>query len=494
MIEFRNVSYSYRKNGGKNIDDLNFTIHKGEFVLITGRSGSGKTTVSKCINGLIPYFHEGIMAGDVFVGGENTKGLALYEIGEKVGSVFQDPRSQFFTTNTTDEVAFGCQNLGMERGEILQRITDAFYSLKIGGLRDRSIFELSSGEKKKIAIASCRAMNPCVYVLDEPSANLDIESIDQLGKILHVLKNSGTTIVVIEHRLYYLRELVDRILYMDGGKITGTYAAADIEHLNSEKLAAMGLRHFNLADIQYCAKRVAKNRDIALTVANLEFAYKRRKSIGGTGEILRNVGFTAWGGEIIGLTGKNGAGKTTLAKVLAGLLKEKSGSIAFNDRRLRPKDRLRKTYFVMQDSDYQLFSDSVKRELELGNEQLEGLPEKCHKVLGELDLLPYEESHPAALSRGQKQRLTIGNGIICGADVIFYDEPTSGLDAENMKKVVKLLTEQAGQGKLVFIISHDYEFLLNICSRILHLQDGIIANDFELEGINEPRLKKLLFT
>lgn len=281
-----------------NIDDLNFTIHKGEFVLITGRSGSGKTTISKCINGLIPYFHEGIMAGDVFVGGENTKGLALYEIGEKVGSVFQDPRSQFFTTNTTDEVAFGCQNLGIKRDEMLKRITDAFTSLQIDDLQDRSIFELSSGEKQKIAIASCRAMNPCVYVLDEPSANLDIESIAQLSKILQGLKNSGATIVVIEHRLYYLRELVDRTIYMDADKITGTYAAADIEHLNSEKLAAMGLRHFNLADIQYCAKRVAKNRDIVLKVANLEFTYKRRKSIGGTEEILRDIGFTAWGGEI----------------------------------------------------------------------------------------------------------------------------------------------------------------------------------------------------
>ncbi|MGL5513350.1 MAG: ABC transporter ATP-binding protein, partial [Sporomusa sp.] len=234
MIEFRNVSYSYRKNGGKNIDDLNFTIRKGEFVLITGKSGSGKTTVSKCINGLIPYFHEGIMDGDVFVGGENTKGLALYEIGEKVGSVFQDPRSQFFTTNTTDEVAFGCQNLGIKRDEIFKRITDAFASLQIVGLRDRSIFELSSGEKQKIAIASCQAMNPCVYVLDEPSANLDIESIDQLSKILRVLKNSGTTIVVIEHRLYYLRELVDRIIYIDAGKIAGTYTAADIEDLNGK--------------------------------------------------------------------------------------------------------------------------------------------------------------------------------------------------------------------------------------------------------------------
>lgn len=194
------------------------------------------------------------------------------------------------------------------------------------------------------------------------------------------------------------------------------------------------------------------------------------------------------------MTGRNGAGKTTLAKVLAGLLTERNGSIAFSGRRLGPRERLKKTYFVMQDSDYQLFSDSVKRELELGSEQAEDLPEKCRLVLGELDLLPYEESHPASLSRGQKQRLTIGNGIISGADVIFYDEPTSGLDAENMKKVVTLLAEQAGKGKLVFIISHDYEFMLNICSRILHLQDGIIADDFELDEINGARLKKLLFT
>jgi energy-coupling factor transporter ATP-binding protein EcfA2 len=160
MIEFRNVSYSYPNDAAENLRNINLQIGPGEFIVITGKSGCGKTTLSKCINGLIPYFHEGELTGDALIGGVNTKQMALHEIGAKVGSVFQDPRAQFFTTNTTDEVAFRCQNMGLAREEVWARVDEAFATLNIEDLRDQSIFHISSGEKQKIAIDRFRCLLP----------------------------------------------------------------------------------------------------------------------------------------------------------------------------------------------------------------------------------------------------------------------------------------------------------------------------------------------
>ncbi len=509
MIEFRGVSYKYQTDE-KNLRDINLKIKPGEFVVVTGRSGCGKTTLSKCINGLIPYFHEGELTGDIFVGGANTKELALHEIGEKVGSVFQDPRSQFFTTDTTDEVAFGCQNLGLPRDEIITRIDEAFSVLEIDDLRDRSIFNISSGEKQKIAIASCHAMRPSVYVFDEPSSNLDISAIKQLAESLRQLKRAGHTVIILEHRLYYLRKLADRVLYMVNGAIAESFAGEAFALLPPAKLEAMGLRSFVLDSAPCRTAPAVINGGLVLEAYQLSFCYPTKghggrhgKTRGGScsgnhGQpepegLIRDISFIANGGEVIGITGKNGAGKTTMAKLLTGLLKEKNGNVLLNRKPLKQKERNKKTYFVMQDSDYQLFEDSVKKELELGNENVENLEEKCRHVLEELGLLPYMECHPAALSRGQKQRLTIACGMVSGADVLFFDEPTSGLDGDSMKRVAELITRLAGQGKLLLIISHDYEFLLAACTRILSLRDGRISEDFLLNDNSRGRLKALLF-
>lgn len=506
MIEFCNVTYKYQTDEKENLRGVSLKVKPGEFVVVTGRSGCGKTTLSKCINGLIPYFHEGELSGDIFVCGANTRELALHEIGEKVGSVFQDPRSQFFTTDTTDEISFGCQNLGLPREEILERIDEAFDELDIDYLRDRSIFRISSGEKQKIAIASCRAMRPSVYVLDEPSSNLDISAIEQLSRSLRQLKRNGYTVIILEHRLYYLRELADRVLYMEDGAIVESFTGEAFASLPGAKIEAMGLRSFDLNSVPFHAKRlVAANSILTLEALQLSFSYPCRRRRDRfrehicqnnhmeTGEIIKEVSFKAHGGEIIGITGGNGAGKTTLVKLLAGLLKEKSGNVLLNGKSLTQKERNVKTYFVMQDSDYQLFEDSVKKELELGNEKVKNLEEKCCLTLEELGLSSYVEYHPAALSRGQKQRLTIACGMVSGAEVLFFDEPTSGLDCDSMKRVSGLISDVAKEGKLILIISHDYEFLLASCTRILNLQEGKIMEDFLLNDDSRSKLKSLLF-
>ncbi len=492
VIQLQGVSYNYHDEGKNSLSDIDLKIKQGEFILIAGESGSGKTTLSKCINGLIPYFHEGFLMGDILVNGKNTRELELHEIGEAVGSVFQDPRSQFFTTNTTDEVAFGCQNMGLSRTEILQRIDWAFTSLHVDALRDRSIFQLSSGEKQKIAIASCCAMTPGIYVFDEPSANLDIPSTLQLAQIMKLLKELGNTILVIEHRLYYLTELIDRVLFMAEGKISKTLMQSDIVKLTAEELSAMGLRQFDLARAARTLVLTPKKPETTFSVKGLSFTYKKYRQTQPE-KVLRSVEFAAQGGEIIGLIGRNGAGKTTLTKLCSGLLKENAGVVYLNGKQLSAKERIGQIYFVMQDSDYQLFSDSVTKELQLGITPHGNLENQCENTLEALDLLQFKDYHPAALSRGQKQRLTIANAMMCGANILFFDEPTSGLDGKNMHQVADRLNDLAEKGKIVFVVTHDYEFLLTSCTRILYLQEGVIAEDFALETASTEKLKHLLF-
>jgi energy-coupling factor transport system ATP-binding protein len=492
VIEMHNTGYDYHGQGTKTIEGINLAISRGEFILITGKSGSGKTTVVKCINGLIPYFHEGILTGDVFVHGHNTKEMELHEIGSYAGSVFQDPRSQFFTTNTTDEVAFGCQNMGLPREEIFERIKNAFSVLGIETLANRDIFKISNGEKQKIAIASCFAMEPDIYIFDEPSANLDVISTLQLARLMIRLKELGKTIIVAEHRLYYLKDLIDRVIFMADGKIVEMWTGKNIDDFYTDDLSDLGLRQLDLTKARYSVPDIITSDKINFTAKGLAFNYpkERRENTGG---LLRGIYFTAVSGEVVGITGRNGTGKTTLAKLCCGLLKENTGTIALNNETLSYKKRPGKIYFVMQDSDYQLFSDSVIKELTIGIPNTTKNDRQCEKVLASLGLSQFKDYHPAALSRGQKQRLTIASAVMSSAKVIFFDEPTSGLDGEAMKQVAGIFSTLAQNGCIVFIITHDYEFLLESATRILHLADGTITDDFPLNDKTLGRLRNILF-
>lgn len=505
MIRFENVSYQYQDTKEtKQLTDIELTIPQGQFLLVTGKSGCGKSTLAQCINGLIPYFHEGEMTGSVWLGNYETTELSIEEIGEKVGSVFQDPRSQFFTTNTTDEIAFGCQNMSLPREEILKRVEETIRTFRIEDLMDRSLFELSSGQKQKVAIASCYCMKPDIYIMDEPSANLDPVAIAELAEVLTALKAQGNTIILIEHRLFYAKDLMDEMIYMENGRITERMSREEALALSGEELRERGLRVFDLEQIRKRKEnRTARNTDL-LEVRNIAFAYKKKRkqdrfAFGSNKEekqeepLLTDVSFTAYGGEVIGIVGQNGVGKTTLARVLTGLLREIEGDIYFNGRRLDDKERMKNSYFVLQDSDYQLFSESVEREICLGHEEEEDIAERGGKILEALGLGDYRNTHPAALSRGQKQRLTIAGALVSKAPIQVLDEPTSGLDGASMQEVISLLMEMKDRGKIVFVISHDYEFLANGCDRILQVGEGRIKEDFELRDDTMQRLRTCLY-
>lgn len=257
MIECQDVSFSYpastlpdsERQAGGALKHISCTIEDGSFVLLCGTSGCGKTTMTRLFNGLIPHYHEGTYTGSVYLDGKDTRDLSLFDISLKVGSVFQNPRSQFFNVDTTSELAFGPENHGIAEDLVRDRVKRVAAQLKLEPLLDRSIFSLSGGEKQKIACGSAAAIDPDIYVLDEPSSNLDAYAIADFRQLLFTLKSQGKTIIISEHRLYYLSDLFDRVLYLKDGEIEGDYTAEEFCGLSAKQRDDMGLRPLDLAGL-----------------------------------------------------------------------------------------------------------------------------------------------------------------------------------------------------------------------------------------------------
>lgn len=453
MIEINNVSFSYKAS--PILKDVSLRIKEGECVLVCGKSGSGKTTLTKLINGLIPHFVESApYEGTVMVDGLDVKTTKLHVLADKVGSVFQNPKSQFFYLDSDAELSFGLENQGVDREEILKRLEGTTQMMDIEHLRKRHVFKMSAGEKQSLAFSGVYAMAPKVYVLDEPTANLDVYSIDILRKQLERIKSKGHTIVIAEHRLSFLMSVVDRVIYMDEGAIKNEYNKGSFLALTDHERQGMGLR--TLSEVS--PKVTEGHQAYDYVVENL--AYKIGKD-----RVFEGISFGVSAGEILGITGGNGKGKSTLLRVLAGLLKEDSGRIVYKDSLLKKRQRLKKSFLVMQDVNHQLFSDSVWDECLLSNDD----DAKVAEVLKALELLGYKERHPMALSGGQKQRLAIGTGLLSDRAILLFDEPTSGLDLLHMMKVSHLLRKIADEGHIVIVVTHDLEFIDTTCDRVFKM-------------------------
>ena len=487
-INFERVSFQYQNSLVNSLKNIDFKIRKGETLLLTGKSGCGKTTLTRTINGLIPEFYEGALAGKILIDGRNIENLKSYELANLVGTVFQDPRTQFFTTETVSELAFGCENLQFPSNVIEKRVGEAFSLFSIEDLRDRSIFSLSSGEKQKVAIASICAVDPEIYVFDEPSANLDMSSTMNLANVIKKLKGMGKTILISEHRLYYLRDIVDRVLYMDSGEIAEETTFEEALLMQDEEIRRRGLRLFDISDLKVSDRLRKRDRREKISYEVEGVSVK----LGGK-KILDNINLKVDSNKsgIVGIIGANGTGKTTLAKAACGIIKKQTGKVKLNGKKLSVRECLKESYFVMQDDDYQLFTESVHDEMVLGRKLSEELEEKIEKSLEKLNLKAVTEQHPMSLSGGQKQRVSIAIASIDEAKIVFFDEPTSGLDGENMRKVSRLLRDLSEE-KLVFVISHDIEFIVDICDRVVCLRDGKVFEDFILDSGNVRKLKSLL--
>jgi energy-coupling factor transporter ATP-binding protein EcfA2 len=471
MIDLQQVSFQYPGSAIPILKQINLKVTAGEFLVLTGGSGCGKTTITRIINGLGEKFYDGVRTGKVEVYGEPIANYPLYEMGKIVGSIFQDPKSQFFASITEDEVAFGCENYGLPSDEIDLRVNQAIQDINGNMLCEREIHPMSGGEKQKIAVASIHAVRPSIYVFDEPSANLDMKSVEALRKLMQALKQEGHTIVVAEHRIYYLAELADRFVYMKNGWIEHEWKPEEVRSFSVEKRKVMGIRSFDFNKIVSKEMKINKADEI-LSVNKLSCAYKKKP-------IFNNISFSAYAGDVIALVGHNGVGKSSLAKILCGVKKESAGTILVSGKKIPRRKRKAEVYYVMQNTDCQLFSDSVTKELTLSGWISNEI--QAEDILKQYGLYEQREVHPATLSGGQKQRLTlaVAEGEEC--KILILDEPTSGLDYQNMSKVSSRISDMSKQGKIILIITHDYEFASITCNRFLYVTEES-AQEYDVAG------------
>lgn len=478
MIEIKNLSFKYENSDTNALTDLSIKIPDGQIVLLCGESGCGKTSVTRLINGLIPHYYEGTIEGKVVVNNMDISNAELYETAKHVGSVFQNPRSQFFCVDTTSEIAFGCENMGLPEDEIRDRIKKTADEQNITNLLERNIFNLSGGEKQKIACASVSAVNPDVFVLDEPTSNLDMNAIYKLREVVQLWKRQGKTVVISEHRIHWLSDICERVIYLKGGSVRMDSSMEEFTHLSPQKIRKMGLRSLIL-NCKLSTDNISCTNN-TIDFHNFKYSYNEKHDALNVNELSLPCN------EIVAVIGHNGAGKSTFSKCLCGLQKKFRGSITLNGLEIKKKMLLKKCYMVMQDVNHQLFCESVLDEVQLGmSDENKG---EVEKVLDMLDLSSVTERHPMSLSGGQKQRVAIASAILAGKELLIFDEPTSGLDYRHMNETAQLFSDLKGKNS-VFIVTHDPDLICSCCTHILHLENGCVKASYPLDRNGEKNLK-----
>lgn len=458
-IELDGLDFTYL-NAPQTLFDINLNISAGECIVLMGGSGSGKTTITRVINGLAGGYYRGTVSGQVKLAGQLAIQLSSWERSTLVGSVFQDPASQFFSSQLAGEIAFGCENLGYSHGEVVSLADDAIEKLTLGELRGMQIDALSSGQKQRTAIASAIAPRPSILVMDEPSANLDEGSTQELREILYDLKMRGYTLIIAEHRIAYLMDFADRFYYVHHGIIDCELTHTQVLQLSHDERLAMGIRSpqalprpsLPLPDVEPPAdvSPSLSLKDLGLTI--------------GKKSIFKHVNLCVKPGQIVALTGINGAGKTSLAKTIVGFKKHTTGSIRVGGVSFKARKRREHIWYSSNDVSAEFFTARVAEEVLLRVDPSEKNLAHARNVLQQLGLYDLKDHHPASLSGGQKQRLSIACGLVLDRPFIILDEPTSGLDSINMHKLAEALKYAAALGRGIIVITHDNEFMQACCT------------------------------
>lgn len=472
MIDFE-FEFQYSQESTPTLRKVSGNIPAGRCVVLCGGSGCGKSTLLRCLNGLIPQFYEGELTGFCRLDGQDTADLSIGEIGELAASVFQDPRSQFFTVNSSNEVAFGLENHGLPQEKIRDRVDEAFRTFHLEHLKNRNVYELSSGERQLISILSAWATDTDIFLLDEPTANLDFAATQQLRNILLKLKKQGKTLLLSEHRLYYLADIADEYWIMANGEIKHKYTAEKAKSLSPLQLHTLSLRTLDLEQITVSERPPQpENMPQALSVSDLRYEYGRKNRA-----ILSDVNFSVCTHEIVGLVGANGCGKTTLGKLIAGLYHSTAGEIFLFGKAQKPKQLQKQVLFIMQEAEFQFFTNSVLHELQYGHKITAEFEKKTETLLKSMDMWECRDRHPFSLSGGQMQRLTLMMAYLSDKPIVILDEPTAGQDAESLKRCAELIREM-GKEKTVLIITHDLELIADACDRCIGLCDGQADTEF----------------
>ena len=474
MIRFENVTYTYPFQSVPAVNDISFSVNPGELVLCTGVSGCGKSTLMRLANGLCPQYYRGDMRGTVFVGDLPTTARQLHELADDVGTLFQNPEEQFFALAVEDELVFAHEWRGRSPADIDARLEGVMRDFALESILSSSVHELSEGQKQKVGLASILSQFPRAIILDEPTANLDPEATLELARHLDRLKRQGIAILVVDHRLYWLNGVADRVLVMEKGRIAqeGPFAILEDDSLRQQyglRRAVVDDPRSTLPDAALSAGHGEKER---LAVAGLAFAYPGKEDLFTDASCTLRSGVTA-------IVGGNGVGKTTFARLVTGLAKARRGTFLLDGNSITPDALLRRASIVLQNADHQLFMRSVADELamclRLGMEKHksgEDLAAGVGAILETFGLSALAERHPQSLSGGEKQRLVIACAMAKHPDVLILDEPTSGLDGRNMRRIAGVLETCAARGACVLVITHDLELMDAVCTSALRLPLG----------------------
>lgn len=508
-LTIEGLTFQYRTRPEKAVENISFALQPGEMLLIAGSSGCGKTTLARCINGLIPRSYRGTREGKVLLHGKDVSELQIAEVSQTVGTLLQDPERQIVASNVYNEIAFGPENLGLPRAEILQRVEQAMKRLKIEYLRERETFHLSGGEKQKVALAGLLAMNPSILLLDEPLASLDPASAYEALEVFRSLADEGKTVVLIEHRVEdAIFAKPDRLLYMEAGQVKylGSIDSLPTEINHREvKLPAEWVvkRVHQMGEMpretesarreERSALKESKKDEPLVVFENVDFRYSEETPL-----ILQGVNLEIQRGDLIAVLGPNGAGKSTLVKHAIGLLKPTSGRVLVEGKDTKSMSVAQIAHtlgFVFQSPTHMLYAPTVREELEFGPKNLEFDEVEIKKLVAAsvstVNLKGFEEYPPLGLSFGQQKRTTIAAVLAMQSKIMIMDEPTAGQDYSNYTHFMNAMCRpQNGAKSLVaenfaatLFITHDLDLAVTYANRVLLFGDKRIVADGKPEDV-----------
>ena len=507
IIEFKDFSFQYRVQAEPTVKNINLSIYEGEKVLIVGPSGSGKSTLAHCINGLVPFFYDGIVTGQLNINGNDATKMNIFELSKIVGTVLQDPDSQFIGLTVGEDIAFKLENYCISQDEMIDRVDKSAELVDIKKELYSSPYKLSGGQKQRVTLAGVTVDDVKILLFDEPLASLDpatgesaIELIDKMQK------QNNKTAIIIEHRLEDVLHCdVDRVIVMDKGEIIADTTIDEI--IRKDILRKVGIREpLYLTALRYADCEINdtlklknietlelgeykeklkdwyenievyesdENQNPILELDNICFSYNNEK------QILKNVSFKINKGDMAAIVGRNGAGKSTISKLVCGFYKPTSGRILFDGKDMVDytiKERSEKIGFVMQNPNQMISKTMVYDEVAFGL-KIRGLSdseikERVYETLRICGLYGYRNWPISALSFGQKKRVTIASILVLNPDMIILDEPTAGQDFKHYTEIMEFLVDLNKKGVTILMVTHDMHLMLEYTNKVIVLSEG----------------------
>ncbi len=498
MIQFQDVTYAYPNSHTPVLKGLSLRVEEGEFLLMIGASGVGKSTLLRCLNGLVPHFYGGTFQGRIRVAGQDPLMLGPRAMSSLVGFVLQDPETQSVVDSVEDELAFAMENHNFEQDLMRKRVEEVLDQLNIAHLRHRRINTLSGGEKQRVAIGAVLTLQPKVLVLDEPTSQLDPQAAEEVLSTLQKLNaDLGLTVVLTEHRLERVVQYADRLLYLPGdGKplVVGSPhevlshvdlvpplvdLARELEWQPLPLTIKQGRQFARRLRLPSAKQRPSDDehawraRRSIIDIRNLWFSYDGQ-------EALRGINLSVMQGEFVALMGRNGSGKTTLLKQLVGLLRPQEGQIELWGEDVKGKsteDIALRVGYVPQNPSALLFADSLRAELDF-TRRSHGLETGDYEdLLRFLQLEEHANAYPRDLSSGELQRAAMAAILVVEPEIVLLDEPTRGLDYYQKRSLAAFLSEMRQEGKTIIMSTHDVELVARCADRVIILGEGQIIVD-----------------